>query len=224
MRYPSRLAGVRAFLGVLVIALVAGGPAWAETAPFAALTVTPDGPQRYDITTGVTTLPKGGLVVDQDTGVKLQAASMQYVEGASIDATDASVTGSFGRLVATSIHIDVPAGTLRASGDLRLVRDGLTLHADALRYDAGREVVDFTGPVSGAAPDFRADRVLLDARSGDVLLLGQYRFSAGALTLTSPTGGGRLELHLHQVDGKPVYDAATEVSPALLARFSAELR
>ena len=224
MRCPSRLAGVRALLGVLLIVLVVGGQALAETAPFAALTVTPAGPQRYDITTGVTTLPQGGTVVDQDTGVTLKAASLQYVEGASIDAKDASVTGSFGRLTATSIHIDVAAATLRASGDLQLVRDGLTVQADALRYDAGREVVDFTGPVTGASPDFQADRVLLDARSGDVLLLGQYRFSEGALTLTSPTGGGRLELHLHQADGRPVYDAATEVSPALLARFSAELR
>ncbi len=215
---------MRALVAVLVIVIMAVAAACAETAPFAALTVTPDGPQRYDITTGVTTLPQGGTVVDQDTGVTLKAASMQYVEGASIDAKDASVTGSFGRLTATSIHIDVPAGTLRASGDLQLVRDGLRLQADALRFDAGREVVDFTGPVTGASPAFRADRVLLDAKSGDVLLLGQYRFRQGALTLTSPTGGGRLELHFHQIDGKPVYDAATEASPTLLARFSAELR
>jgi len=215
---------VRVVLSVVLVVLVAAGPGWAETAPFAALTVTPNGPQRYDISSGVTTLPQGGTVVDQDTGVTLEAASMTYVEGVSIDATDASVTGSFGRLTAGSIHIDVPAATLRATGDLKLIRGGLTVQAGTLHYDATREVVDIRGPVEGTSPDFRADRVLLDAKSGDVLLLGRYRFSEGALTLTSPTGGGRLELHLHAVDGKPVYDAATEVSPALLARFSAELR
>ena len=221
---PGRLAGVRVVLRVLLITVVAAGLGWAEPAPFAALTVTPDGPQRYDVTSGVTTLPQGGTVVDQDTGVTLKAASMTYVEGASIDATEASVTGSFGKLTAASIHIDVPAGTLEATGGLHLVRGGLTVQAGTLAYDATREVVDIHGPVEGTSPDFHADRVLLDAKSGDVLLLGHYRFSEGALTLTSPTGGGRLELHLHPVDGKPVYDAATEVSPALLARFSAELR
>jgi hypothetical protein len=223
MRPPSRLAGVRVVLSVLLIVLAAGS-GWAETAPFAALTVTPNGPQRYDISSGVTTLPQGGTVVDQDTGVTLEAASMTYVEGSTIDATKASVAGSFGKLTAASIHIDVPAGTLEASGGLHLVRGGLTVQAGSLAYDATREVVDIHGPVEGTSPDFRADRVLLDAKSGDVLLLGQYSFSEGPLTLTSPTGGGRLELHLHPVDGKPVYDAATEVSPALLARFSAELR
>ncbi|MEJ2290245.1 MAG: hypothetical protein P8Y13_13925 [Deinococcales bacterium] len=210
-------------LASVLLLLVAAGPAWAAAAPFAALTITPNGPQSYDITTGVTTLPKGGTVIDQDTGVTLHATSMRYVEGKSIEAKDASVSGSFGQLTASTIQIDIPAGTLTASGDLKLTRDALALQAASLRYDAAREVVDFGGPVTGSAPDFQSDRVLLDAKSGDVLLVGHYRFSDGVLTLTSPPDGGRLELHLHQVDGKPVYDAATEVSPALLARFAPEL-
>jgi len=223
MRAVRRLEDVRALLGALLLLLVAGGAARADTAPFAALTVTSDGPQIYDITTGVTTLPKGGTVIDQDTGVKLQAGSLRYVEGKTIDAKDGAVSGSFGELTAATIHIDIAAGTLRASGNLTLRRDGLSLKAADLLYDAGRDIVDFSGPVTGTSPDFQADRVLLDARSGNVLLLGHYSFSDGVFTLTSPKHGGKLELHFHQVDGKPVYDAATEVSPALLTRFSAEL-
>jgi hypothetical protein len=223
MMGASRLGAVRVLLGVVLLLLFPAGMVLAEAAPFAALTVTPNGPQRYDITTGVTTLPRGGTVIDQDTGVTLEAGTLQVLEGSSIDGTGARVTGSFGTLKADTIHIDIPAGTLRASGDLTLTRNGLTLTANALRYVAGREVVDFTGPVTGTSPDFHADRVLLDAQTGDVLLLGQYSFSDGLLTLTSPTDGGRLELHFHQVAGTPVYDAASEVSPRLLARFSAEL-
>ncbi len=222
MAAVHRLRDVRAFACVFVVLLL-GSAAWAAGAPFAALTIMPSGPQSYDITTGVTTLPKGGTVIDQDTGVTLHAASMRYLQGKSIDAKNANVSGSFGQLTASTIHIDIPDGTLTASGNLKLTRGALALQAASLRYDAGREVVDFTGPVTGTSPDFQADRVLLDARSGDVLLVGHYRFSEGVLTLTSPEGGGRLELHLHQVDGKPVYDAATDVSPALLARFAPEL-
>ena len=219
-----RLGDVRALLGVpLVLALFAGA-AWAATAPFAALTVTPDGPQSYNITTGVTTLPKGGTVVDQDTGVTLHAGSLRYQEGTSIDAKGADVTGTFGELKAATLHIDIPAGILVASGEVQLMRGALTLSASKVRYDAKREVVDFTGPVTGTSPDFEADRVLLDATSGDVLLVGHYRYSSSLLTLSSPKAGGRLELHLHSVDGKPIYDATSEVSMALLKRFAPELK
>lgn len=208
---------------LLLVTLSAIAAAAAAAAPFAALTVTANGPQSYDITTGVTTLPDGGTVVDQDTGVTLSAATLRYQVGLTIDAESATVTGDFGTLTAPVIHIDVPAGTLTATGTLRLTRDGLAVSADGLRYDASRQIVDFTGPVTGTAPAFVADRLLLDTRSGDVLLLGHYRFSSGPLTLMAPEAGGRLELTFHTVDGKPLYDAVTDVSPTLLTRFSTEL-
>lgn len=198
-------------------------PGGAASAPFAALTVTPAGPQQYDISTGVTTLPGGGTIVDKETGVSLEAKTITYLDGSYIDARNASVSGSFGTLTAGAIHIDVTTGMLTASGNLSLARGALTLSAAKLSYDANRRVADFSGPVTGTSPDFRADRVLLDAVSGNVLLLGEYRYEGGAFTLRAPKGGGRLELSLHQVDGGPVYDATTEISPELLARFAAEL-
>jgi len=200
-----------------------GAPASSSGAPFAALTVTPDGAQSYDISTGVTTLPDGGTVIDQDTGVRLHAKRLTYVDGAYIDASTVTVSGAFGTLTADKLHIDVPKAVLTASGDLALTRHALRLTAVRLTYDAGRQVADFTGPVTGAAPDFQASRLLLDAASGNVLLVGDYRYASGPLTLTAPEGGGRLELKLHQVNGSPVYDAATDVSSELLARFAAEL-
>ncbi len=220
MTWARRLGAVRL---VLTLTTLLAAVASAASAPFAALTVTPAGSQSYDIGTGVTTLPQGGTVVDQDTGVTLRATALSYLAGSSIDATGATVRGDFGTLTAPSLHIDVPTGTLTASGGVELTRDGLSLTASELKYDAVRQVVDFSGPVAGTAPTFHADRVLLDVRSGDVLLLGQYGFSDGLLTLTAPPAGGRLELRFHQVDGKPVYDAATEVAPELLARFANEL-
>lgn len=200
-----------------------GAAGSSASTPFAALTVTPKGAQTYDISTGVTTLPDGGTIVDQDTGVRLQAAHITYVDGAYIDAKTVTVHGDFGTLAADTLHIDIKTGVLTASGKLSLTRGALTLKAAKIRYDANRRVADFSGPVSGTSPDFKADRLLLDADNGDVLLLGDYRYSNGPFTLQSPKGGGRLELVLHQVNGSPVYDAATDVSPKLLARFAAEL-
>jgi hypothetical protein len=210
---------------VLLLLLLSGVPAagLAEGAPFAALTVTPAGRQVFDLTTGVTPLPDGGEVVDQDTGVALQATTIEYRDGAYIDATGVRVRGSFGALDADALHIDIAAATLEAHGHLRLERAGLTVQAARVHFDAGRDVADFAGPVRGDAPAFEADRVLLDTRSGNVLLVGRYSFEDGLFTLTSPASGGRLELQFVGADGNAAYDAATEVDPALLERFATEL-
>lgn len=228
-RPPGTLLAVLLFLasaGACFAAGAAGAPpstAATAAAPFAALTVTPRGAQEYDISTGVTTLPDGGSIIDEDTGVSLAAKQITYLDGSYIEARGASVSGAFGRLTAATLHIDVKTGVLTASGDLSLARDALTLKAGKLTYYATRRVADFSGTVTGTSPAFRADRLLLDALSGNVLLLGDYRYAGAAFTLRAPEGGGRLELTLHQVDGVPVYDAATDVSPGLLARFAAEL-
>lgn len=211
----------RVVLSLLLACLLAAG--LAEGTPFAALTVTPTGRQVFDLTTGVTTLPEGGEVVDQDTGVTLRAASIEYREGAFIDATGVRVSGSFGALDADAVHIDMTASVLEAHGHLRLEREGLTVQAARVRFDAGRDVADFAGPVSGDAPAFEADRVLLDTRSGNVLLVGRYSYHDGLFTLTSPAAGGRLELQFVGAEGRAAYDAATEVDPALLERFATEL-
>jgi len=192
-------------------------------APFAALTVTPAGRQTYDITTGVTTLPDGGTITDQETGVALQAASIRYQEGAYIEAVGVSVAGAFGTIAAESVRIDLLEGVLWAEGALALEREGLVVRAGRLRYDALQQVAVFDGGVSGTAPGFEADRLLLDARSGDVLLDGRYRFESGLFTMTSPEAGGRLELRFRLLDGQPSYDAATEVRPEVLERFAAFL-
>lgn len=223
---PVRRIPPGLFLVLLLLvhtACLAEGAAAGAEAPFAALTVTPKGAQTYDISTGVTTLPDGGTIVDKSTGVSLVAGAITYLDGAYIDAKNASVSGAFGKLTAATVHIDVTTGMLTATGDLSVVRGALTLTAAKLTYDANQQVADFSGPVTGSSPDFRADRLLLDAASGNALLLGNYRYDGGAFTLSAPEGGGRLQLTLHQENGSPVYDAATDISPELLARFAAEL-
>lgn len=195
----------------------------AAQAPFAALSIHSVGPQVIDITTGITTLPEGGSVIDRDTGVTVQAARIRYLDGAFIEATDVTVEGAFGSLRADAVRIDMADSVLTATGNLRLERDGLNVAAAELRYHALSAIAVFDGGVTGNEPAFNAERVLLDVVNGDVLLLGAYSFTSGLFTMTSPTEGGRLELRLHEVDGVIVYDAATDVSPDLLQRFSAHL-
>lgn len=222
-RTTSRLGGVRRRIAAfaLVAALILG-PAGLVAAggPFAALTVTPSGRQQYDITTGVTLLPDGGTITDQSTGVELMADEIEYLPGEFVKATDAQVDGDFGVVRAATLEIDLESGVLRANGSLALEREGLSIRAATLLYDANRHVAVFGGGVRSEGPNFEADRLFLDVLSGDALLDGRYEYEDVLFTMRSPEAGGQLELRFGLRDGEPVYDAATEVSPELLSRFA----
>ena len=218
----SGRASLRLLLLLFLVGTLPAGTAGAE-APFAALTVTPFGSQVYDITTGVTTLPEGGTITDQDTGVSLDAKRIEYRAQDYVEAWSVSLTGSFGKVAAEALRIDLAAGLLTASGGLHLERDALAVDALNLRFDANTQIAVFGGGVTSTEPAFTADRVLLDVTNGDVLLEGEYVFDGGLFTMRSPEGGGMLALKLVVQDGVAGYDAATEVTPEMLARFSAEL-
>ncbi len=201
---------------VLLLLLV--GTAIAN-APFAALAVTAFGKQVYDITTGVTSLPEGGTITDQDTGVSLEAKRIEYRAQDFVKAWGVSLDGTFGRVAADTLDIDLAAGLLTASGGLRLERDALSVDAFTLQFDANSQIAVFGGGVRSTEPNFVADRVLLDVVNGDVLLDGEYLYEGGVFAMRSPEGGGILALKLVVQDGVSSYDAATEMTPEMLARF-----
>lgn len=192
-------------------------------APFAALDVKSNGAQVIDITTGITTLPDGGSVIDKQTGVSFTAGHIAYLDGAFIEATGVQLEGAFGKLAAEVVRIDITSSTLLATGSLVLTREGLEVVATELRYYAVHEIAVFEGGVTGNEPRFNAERVLLDVRTGDVLLDGRYSFAGDLFTMTSPEQGGLLELRLVELGDVVTYSAASEVSESLLERFRAYL-
>lgn len=217
------LLGRRSLALALTLLALAAGPGAVAQSPFAALSVVPKGRQVLDITTGVTLLPEGGYVVDQQTGVRLDAEHIRYLDGAFIEASQVSVSGNFGDLKAESLRIDIPEGQLSADGGLSLKRDELVLTAERMHYYAGDNVAEFDGSVASTSPAFAADRALLDTLSGDVLLIGRYRFEGGFLTLASPEEGGWLELRLRADADTVTYDASTDVGEDLIERFKSRL-
>src|SRR5690606_29666320 len=142
-----------------------------------ALEVRSNGRQIIDITTGVTTLPDGGSVVDKQTGVSFVAGHISYLDGAFIEASAVQLEGAFGVLSADVVRIDIAGSSLLAAGALTLRREGPEVVATELRYLALTEVAVFEGGVTGNEPRFSAERVLLDVRTGDVLLDGRYSFA-----------------------------------------------
>lgn len=199
-----------------------GGGASANSA-FAALSVVPFGKQVYDLTTGVTTLPEGGTITDQDTGVSLEAGRIEYRADDYVAAWGVTLEGSFGVVGADSLRIDLVAGVLSAKGGVRLERDGLDVSAANLTFHADDQVVVFGGGVASTDPEFTADRVLLDVRSGDVLLVGEYVYQGGLFVMRSPEAGGLLALKLVEKGDAITYDASTEVPAEFLERFAPHL-
>lgn len=221
----KRTAAVLKVVTVVALAVLAlaGTVSANDGAPFAALEVRSNGRQVIDITTGVTTLPDGGNVVDKQTGVSFTAGHIAYLDGAFIEASAVLLEGAFGVLSADGVRIDIASSSLVATGDLTLRREGLEVVASELTYFALTEVAVFEGGVTGNEPRFNAERVLLDVRTGDVLLDGRYSFAGDLFTMTSPEQGGLLELRLVELGDVVTYSAASEVSESLLERFRAYL-
>lgn len=186
----------------------------------ARLTVLPAGEQTFDLLTGVTTLPAGGTVVDQETGLRLVADHIRYVEGEYIEARGARAETEAGTLTATSLRIDVPTLTAHATEGIAFERPGLRFEATSAEYAFADSLVRFDRP-TGQDPGIEAAALLLAVDSGDALLLGPYRYQQGLFTLSDDRADAALQLRpVAAEDGTPGYRAANEVDPDLWARVA----
>ncbi len=186
----------------------------------ARLTVVPHGDQSFDLLTGETTLPDGGVIVDTETGLRLDAGFVRYREGDYIEARDATAETAGGSLSAPALRIDVPTLVATAPEGVRYEREGLELIADAAELRFGSELVRFEHP-TGESLDLEARALLLDIRTGDALLLGPYRFQDGPFVLTDDREDAALQLRPVTTDaGTPTYRAANEVDEDLWTRMA----
>jgi hypothetical protein len=198
---------------------VAIGAAWAQT-PVADLTVTAYGSQRLDLSTGETVLEDGGEVIDQQSGVRLTAAWIAYVEGERLEARDAIIDAGLGRVEAAVVEIDLTKGRLVASGGVVLTRPGFTATAERLGLEPEAGLAWLDGSVSATAPEATATNVFLDLGDGRLVLEGPYRFVGDAYTLEGGSGG-RLQLDPVELEDETSFDARSEVDPDLSDRIAA---
>jgi len=184
----------------------------------ARLTVVPYGEQRFDLLSGETTLPDGGTIVDTETGLRLEASFIRYLEGEYIEAQDARADTANGRLTAPTLSIDVPNLLAVAPAGVTFEREGLEVVAEGAELRFGPQLARFERP-SGEQLGLEAVALLLDLVSGDALLLGPYRFQDGPFTLSDDREGSVLQLRpVVAEDGSASYRAANEVDEDLWAR------
>lgn len=229
-RYPERVPRSSTSLRAarMRFALLLAALAWAvpplphavAQSTIAELTVVAYGAQRLDLATGRTVLDAGGEVTDRASGVRMTAEWIAYVEGASLEAHDATVEGDLGRVRAARVFIDLALGRVRAEGDLEFERAGIRARAERLGLDGPAGLAWLAGGVVAELPDAAADTVWIDVVDGRVVLVGPYRYADGPIALEGGDGA-RLQLDPIVVDGTPAYDVRSEVAPDLAERIAA---
>jgi len=208
----------------LILAALAGGAALVVRAQpasvFAELAVTAYGAQRFDLATGFTELPDGGEVVDQGSGVRLEAPWLRYAEGERLEATDALVHGPFGEMFAPGLTLDLRQRRLYADGGVSLSTPRGTVRAATLRFDADDGWILARHDVHSDTPTLEAAGIWYEFDGGRLLLLPPYAYVDGPITLRADAEGAPLQLTPAVAgDGtRDGYDATTDLDDDLRSR------
>lgn len=222
-RPPTSLPAVRPRRAARLIAFAlaaASLPLAIAQPPVADLTVVSYGAQRFDLATGRTVLDAGGEVTDRTSGVRMTAAWIAYVDGASLEARDATIEGDIGRVSAARVVIDLELGRVSAEGDLEFERSGIRARAERLGLDGPSGLAWLAGGVVADLPEAAADAVWIDVADGRLVLVGPYRYADGPFILEGGVGA-RLQLDPIVVDDGAGYDARTDVEADLVERIAA---
>ena len=191
------------------------GAAFAQ-AGFAALTIVPAGEERFDLSSGITTLPQGGQVVDAERNLMLTGSYIQHKEGEFVEAREVTLEGEFGTLLAESVRLDLAEDTLSAA-EVSLTTGTLDVQATTLTLYLEPDIARLGGEVTSAVPAFEAATIVLALERGDSLLQSPYRFQDGPFTLQQTESGGMLYLHAERGEnGETFYNPSTTVPAELL--------
>jgi hypothetical protein len=187
----------------------------------AALTVNPKGEQQLDISTGITTLPEGGEVIDVERGLKLNATFISYKDGEFIEAKGCTSEGPFGLLEAPELRLEVATNTITATGGVSLTKDGLALSADSLTLAMDSSIAVLTGNIKNTEPAFEAETIVMKVGAGYALLTSPFSYQSGFAQVEQANPGSLLQLkQLENEDGTFDYNVSTTLDEAISLELS----
>ena len=185
---------------------------------FAALSVRPDGPEEFDLATGITTLPEGGEILYRAQDVRLVGSYIRFLEGDFIEVRGATVTGAFGVLEAPELRFEVGPQRLLAQ-DVTFVSEAVELSADAAELELAQDVAVLSGNVTSTDPELSGARALIDLGAQQALLVGPYAFADGPVALRGDAG----KLLALRWDDSGALSAETQIPAVLKMRFADRL-
>jgi hypothetical protein len=149
---------------------------------FAGFEVRPRGNSELDVGTGVYTLPTGGTITDNKSGLVLEARYIQYKDGEFIRAQGATLKSKEGDFSAASLEYQQKPDTLRmngvrfSSGQLK----GITAQQGLLLKE---DVLVLKGEVRSSDPVLEASTLIVDTTKDQALVLGTFTYRDGTTTL-----------------------------------------
>lgn len=146
-------------------------------ARFAALSIEPYGDQVFDLTTGVTTLPQGGVIHDNQNDLSIDAKYVEYKEDVYLLARKASSATKDVRFQAEQLRYDLPKDTVQLEGGVVLDTPQVKeLQAGSAWMFLKDGVAVLEGGVRAESPELEAEAMVSDYQSGAALLLAPYRY------------------------------------------------
>lgn len=148
---------------------------------FAGFEVRPKGNSELDVGTGIYTLPSGGTIIDNKSGLVLEARYIQYKDGEFIRAQGANLKAKEGDFSASSLEYLKKPDTLRMTGVRFSSKEfkALTAQQGLLLED----VLVLKGQVRSSKPALEASTLVVDTARSQALVLGSFSFRDGATTL-----------------------------------------
>lgn len=149
---------------------------------FAGFEVRPRGNSELDVGTGIYTLPTGGTITDNQSGLVLEARYIQYKDGEFIRAQGATIKAREGDFSANSLEYLQKPDTLRMSGVRFSSQEFKALSAQQGLL-LGDDVLVLKGQVRSSEPVLEASTLVVDTAKNLALVLGAFTFRDGATTL-----------------------------------------
>ncbi len=149
---------------------------------FAGFEVKPRGNSELDVGTGIYTLPTGGTITDNKSGLVLEARYIQYRDGDFIKAQGATLKAREGEFTATSLEYLQKPDTLRMNGVRFSSKEfkALTAQQGLLLKE---DVLVLKGEVRSSDPVLEASTLVVDTAKDQALVLGVFTYRDGASTL-----------------------------------------
>lgn len=160
-------------------------------ARFAAFSVEPFGTQILNLDTGVTTLPQGGILTDNENGLRLRAGYIEYKEGMFIRARALELLSQKESFQAQALEHDIPRQEARYTRLSFSNPDFKNLQAERALALLEEGILVGKGILS-EKPALKAELLVVDLKRREALVGGNFSLREGQRVLTGTGPSARL--------------------------------
>ncbi|MFN4071463.1 MAG: hypothetical protein ACK4HT_07940, partial [Thermus caldifontis] len=164
---------------------------------------------------------QGGILVDNENGLRLKANYIEYKDGSFVRARGAELLSEKETFLAQTLEHDIPKQEARFTGLTFSNADFKGLRAERALALFAEDIVVLKGKVGAESPRLQAETLVVNLKDREALALGSFTYQEGKATLRGQ--GPSARLYLRFVSGK--VQATTKVPPgaALLAQYANRL-